>query len=269
MNKNMKDQIAIVTGGGSGIGQAVCLDLAQKGVKVMITNRSKKKAEETKRRIEEAGGYAETYIMDVTDTKVVHNVVQEIHKKHGKIDILMSNAGITTMPAFCDDIPEDDWDKLIKVHVYGAYNCIKECAKIMKANKYGRIIITSSLAGVFGLVGQSSYAVSKFGLVGLTYSLAKELGPYGITVNAIQPGIINTPMTAGQLDAFGEKWAKETPVLRNGEPKDVATAVSFFCSPESEFITGVVMRVDGGWILQSSVDMSLHEMCSAQSDFMN
>lgn len=264
MNNTLQGQVALVTGGNSGIGRGICLDLAKKGVKVMVAGRNTTKSQETKALIEEAQGFAEVYRLDVTDADNVHNMVQEIYKKYGRIDILVSNAGNTTGPLFTHNTPYEEWDNVLKTHLYGAFNCVKECAEIMQEKKYGRIVITSSLAGIHGLTAQSSYAVAKSGLVGLTYTLAKELGPSGITVNAVQPGFIDTPMTEQQLQMCGEQWKNETPMRRIGQPQDVATAVSFFCSPETEFITGVVMRVDGGFMLNLSVDTLLYKFASGE-----
>lgn len=260
--KTLQGHVALVTGGGSGIGRGICLDLAEKGAKIMVTDINPETAGETAEIIKKAGGYAESYKMDVTDADMVCKVVEEIGKKHGKIDILVSNAGFSTPPAFCTDMDPGDWDKLIKVHLYGAFNCVKACGKMMKDSGYGRIVFTSSLAGVFGLTGNINYAAAKTALVGVTYTLAKELGPYGITVNAVQPGIIRTPITEAPLKAMEENFKKETPTGQIGEPEDVANAVSFFCLPQSQFITGVVMRVDGGYILQSGMDQLMMHICS-------
>lgn len=263
--KGLKDNIAVVTGGGSGIGRSICIRLAQEGAKVMVTDINESGAEATRTLIEEKGGYAESYKMDVTDKEMVKQVVEQIDEKHGKIDILISNAGFSTPPAFCYKMEDDDWDKLIKVHLYGTFNTVKACGGIMKSRGYGRIVVTSSLAGVFGLTGNINYAAAKTALVGVTYTLAKEMGPFGITVNAVQPGIIRTPITEAPLQAMEEKFVKETPVPRIGEPEDVANAVSFFCQPESDFVTGVVMRVDGGYVLQSGMDQLMMGLCTQNS----
>ncbi|WP_027625718.1 SDR family NAD(P)-dependent oxidoreductase [Clostridium lundense] len=261
-NKNLENQIAIVTGGGSGIGREICLSLAKRGAKIMVTDINEKGMEETKNLIEDNGGYAETYKLDVVDSDMVKNVMDAIYIKHNRIDILISNAGISTPPSLGTKMSEEHWDKLIKVHLYGTFNCVKACGEYMKANNYGRIVLSSSLGGVFGFAGNVNYAVAKTGMVGMTYTLAKELGPYGITVNVIQPGIIRTPMTSGALKVFEEGFIKETPVRRIGEVGDVSNAIAFFCMPESSFITGVVMRIDGGYILQSSMDQIMIEACS-------
>ncbi|SFC47884.1 SDR family NAD(P)-dependent oxidoreductase [Clostridium uliginosum] len=266
MYKNMEGQIAVITGGGSGIGRDICIEFAKCGVKVMVTGRRESNINETKKLIEDLNGYAETYKMDVSNKENVESVFEEIYNKHGKIDILINNAGLSTPPTFCTNMSDSDWDGLIKTHLYGAFYCSRACSKFMKNNNYGRIVNMSSIAGVFGFVGNINYSTAKTALVGFTYSLAKELGQYGITVNAIQPGIIRTSMTERALDALEVKFANETPLKRIGEPKDIASAASFFCSPNSGFITGVIMRVDGGYILNSGMDLLMMQTCSGEQE---
>ena len=248
------NQVAIVTGGNSGIGKAVCLDLARKGAKVMIIGRNQQKNEEVKRLIEEENGYAEAYSVDVSDKESVYASVDKIFKKHGKVEILVCNAGSTTAPSLASKMPEEDWDGLLKTHLYGTFYFVKACGERMKANKYGRIVLMSSLAGVWGLAANVSYGVAKTGLLGMTYTLAKEFGPYGITVNAIQPGVIETPLTEEFVKIIREEILENAPIKKIGQPEDVAHAVNFFCLPQSEFLTGVTMKVDGGYILNCGMD---------------
>ncbi|MFD3157776.1 SDR family NAD(P)-dependent oxidoreductase [Haloimpatiens sp. FM7330] len=264
MSKLFENQIAIVTGGNSGIGEGVSMDLAKNGAKVMIVGRNEAKNEKVKKAIENENGYAECYKVDVSKREEVEKAVNTIYEKHKKIDILISNAGNSTQPKFCTDMTYEEWDVLIKTHLYGTFNFVKACGEKMKHNKYGRIVLTSSLAGIMGFTGSINYSSAKTGLVGMTYTLCKELGPYGITVNAVQPGIIRTNMTSAALSQMEEPFKKATPVQKIGEPKDVANAVRFFCMPESSFITGVVMRVDGGYILNSQMDQLMFQMCSSQ-----
>lgn len=264
MFTNLQGQIAVITGGGSGIGRDICLEFAKAGAKVMVTGRRESNINETKKLIEDLNGYAETYKMDVSDKDNVENVFQEIYDKHGKIDILINNAGFSTAPTVCTNMCDSDWDGLIKTHLYGAFYCSRACGRLMKKNKYGRIINMSSLAGIYGLVGNINYSVAKTAFVGFTYTLAKELGPYGITVNALQPGIIRTGMTEGALSALEKDFINTTPVRKIGEPKDVASAALFFASPDSSFLTGVIMPVDGGYILNSGMDLLMLETSSKE-----
>jgi len=256
---DLKGQVALVTGGGSGIGRGICLDLAQQGVKVMVLDLNEEAAKETQKLIKDTDGYAEVYKTDVTDAKVIDDVVGKIYQKHQRIDILVSNAGINSPPAFVTNYPAEDWEKHIKIHLYQAFYFTKACGAIMKKQKYGRIVVTSSLAGYHGMAGGIAYAAGKTGLVGFTYTAAKEFGPYGVTVNAIQPGLIWTPLCEAALGPASADFAKATPIPRMGQPKDVANVVTFLCKPESEFLTGLIIRVDGGYIIQSGMDMMCME----------
>ena len=258
----LQNQIAVVTGAGSGIGREISLDLAQKGANVMVTDVNLNTAEQTVDLIKEAGGQAEVYVMDVTKIDMVNSVANEIYEKHKKIDILINNAGLSSAPSLCTDMPVADWDLLMKIHLYGTFNCVKAFAGKMKINNYGRIILMSSLAGIYGLAGNVNYAAVKTGLVGMTYTLAKELGPNGITVNCVQPGIIRTPMTTGPLAVMEKQFAAETPMRRVGETADVANLITFLCNKQSSFITGAVVPVDGGYILESGMDRLMMQMCN-------
>lgn len=251
---DLKDQVAVVTGGGSGIGEGICLDLAQKGAKVMVLGRSEEKVIKTAKLIAEAGGHAEAYKIDVTEKEEVNKAVDKIYRDHGRIDILVSNAGINSSPSFVTKYADEEWEKHIKIHLYQAFYLTRACGEIMKKQRYGRIVITSSLAGYHGMAGGIAYAAGKTGLIGFTYTAAKEFGPFGVTVNAIQPGLIWTPMAEAALGPASEDFAKQTPIPRMGQPKDVANVVSFLCQPESDFLTGLIIRVDGGYIIQSGMD---------------
>lgn len=260
----LKNQVAIVTGGGSGIGQGICLDLAANGAKVMVLDLNEDGAGKTCADIAAAGGYAEPYKVDVTNQAKIQEIVDTVYGKHGRIDILVSNAGVNSPPYFVTKYPDDDWEKHIKIHLYQAYYLTKACGAIMKKQKYGRIVVTSSLAGYHGMAGGIAYSAGKTGLVGFTYTAAKEFGPFGVTVNAIQPGLIWTPMCEAALGPASEEFAKKTPVPRMGQPKDVANVVTFLCKKESEFLTGLIIRVDGGYIIQSGMDVMCMDYLMSQ-----
>jgi 3-oxoacyl-[acyl-carrier protein] reductase len=147
-----------------------------------------------------------------------------------------------------------DWRSVIDVHVHGTFFCLRAAARLMKENRYGRIVNLSSVAAVHGFVAQINYAAAKFAIIGITLTAAKELGPYGITVNAMQPGVIRSDMTAILLEQGEQKYIQQTPTRKIGEPSDVANAVKFFVNPASEFITGVIMRADGGMSLKLGAD---------------
>lgn len=250
----IKDNIAIVTGGGSGIGQGICLDLAQQGAKVMIMDINLAGAENTKKIIKDAGGYAQVFKLDVTDKEMIETTINTIYEKYGRIDILVSNAGINSAPTFVTKYSDEDWEKHIKIHLFQAFYLTRVCGEIMKKQKKGRIILMSSLAGYHGMAGGIAYSTGKTGLVGFTYTAAKEFGPYGITVNAIQPGLIWTPLAEAALGPAADDFAKATPIPRLGKPQDVANVVSFLCKPQSDFLTGLIIRVDGGYIISSGMD---------------
>jgi len=176
-------------------------------------------------------------------------MVADTVKRFGRLDILINNAGNTTHPAWCYDMSYDDWHSVIQTHLNGNFYSLKAAAKVMKKGKYGRIVNLSSVAAVNGFSTQMNYAAAKSAIVGITLTAAKELGPYGITVNCIQPGIIRTDMSAILLEQGENKYIRKTPTLKIGEPSDVANAVKFFVNPASKFVTGIVLRVDGGFML--------------------
>lgn len=254
MTDSTNRQVAIVTGGGTGLGRGICIELAKKGIIVVITGRREQLLNETKEIIEKDGGKAECYRLDVTDKENVADVMAKVYKKYGRLDILVSNAGNLSEPAFITETTDEAWDSVIKTHLYGAFYCIREAARYMRKAKYGRILIISSVAMINGFNGAANYAASKGALEAMTKTAAKEFGQWGITVNCIEPGIIATPMADPFLDAMGETFSSETPMGRNGVPKDIGVAAAFYCSPEAEFVTGTVLRVDGGYMLQSSMD---------------
>lgn len=252
--QEFKEQIAIVTGGNSGIGKAISIDLARKGAKVMLFCRNKDRNEETKNEIAANGDYAEAFTVDVSDKSSVDEAMAFVSKKYGRIDILICNAGNLVDLNHTLTIPISDFDSVVKTHVYGTLYCVQACGALMKERSYGRIVLMSSLGGYHGMAANVAYAVSKHGLLGMMYSLAKELGPHGITVNAVLPGVISTPMCDPLIAAAGEQFILETPVRKIGQPEDVADAVTFLCNPKSGFITGVPLRVDGGYMIDSGMD---------------
>ncbi len=259
-------QVAIVTGGGTGLGRGICIELAKKGVLTVITGRREHLLNETKEMIEEAGGKAECYQLDVTDKDNVSEVIGKVYKKYGRLDILVSNAGNLSEPAFITETTDEAWDSVIKTHLYGAFYCIREAAKYMRKAKYGRILIISSVAQINGFNGCVNYAASKGALEAMAKTAAKEFGQWGVTVNCIEPGIIATPMADGFLEAMGDVFSQDTPLGRNGVPKDIGVAAAFYCSPEAGFTTGTVLRVDGGYMLQSSMDQFVFKACKTSEE---
>lgn len=238
-------KVALVTGGGRGIGRAIAMALAEDGMKVIINyNGSQAKAEEVKALIEEKGGEAVLYQCNVASYEETEAMMKAIIKEHGSIDVLVNNAGITR-DGLLMKMTEEDYDKVLDINLKGAFNCIKHVSRQMLKQKSGRIISVSSVVGVNGNAGQANYSASKAGIIGLTKSVAKELGSRGITVNAVAPGFIETEMTeilteeakAGMLNAISLK--------RAGKPEDVANVVRFLASEQAAYVTGQVICVDG------------------------
>jgi 3-oxoacyl-[acyl-carrier protein] reductase len=243
---DLAGKIAIVTGGSRGIGRATSVALAQAGALVLVNYRSNEEAAgETVRLIEEAGGQAERVAFDVADPDSVDRHIKEVAARHGRIDILVNNAGIS-IDQLLLRVSAKDLEMTWATNVNGAVFCAKACIRPMMKNRWGRIINLSSVVAESGNAGQAVYASSKAALLGLTRSLAREYASRGITVNAVSPGFIETDMTADLPDAARQGIVDQTPLGRIGRPEEVAAAVVFLASEEAGYITGQVVRVNGG-----------------------
>lgn len=237
---------ALVTGGGRGIGRAICLALAKAGFDVCINYAaSAAAAEQTAEECKVFGVQAMTLQADVTDPAQCQALVETAAKTFGRLDVLVNNAGVTADKLILR-MQEEDFDKVINANLKGAFFCCKTACKLMMRQRYGRIINISSVVGLHGNAGQSNYAASKAGLIGLTKSLAKEFAARGVTVNAVAPGFIETDMTAAMSDAAKEAALTAVPAGKIGHAEDVANAVAFLASAEAGYITGQVLCVDGG-----------------------
>lgn len=237
---------ALVTGGGRGIGRAICLALAKAGFDVCINYAaSAAAAEQTAEECKAFGVQAMTLQADVTDPTQCQALVETVAKTFGRLDVLVNNAGVTADKLILR-MQEEDFDKVINANLKGAFFCCKTACKLMMRQRYGRIINISSVVGLHGNAGQSNYAASKAGLIGLTKSLAKEFAARGVTVNAVAPGFIETDMTAAMSDAAKEAALTAVPAGKIGHAEDVANAVAFLASAEAGYITGQVLCVDGG-----------------------
>lgn len=245
----LNEKVAIITGAAQGIGKEIALLLASLGASIIINDYSNEdEAQNLKTEIDALGSKAEVFIGDISKATDVKSLTEKTMKEFGRIDILVNNAGITR-DTLLIRMSEDDWLKVINTNLTGAFYCLQACAKYMMKQRYGRIVNMSSVVGLKGNPGQANYSASKAGLIGLTLSAAKELGSRNITVNAIAPGFISSPMTDVLPDDRKELIIKNISLGRFGSPKDVASTVAFLCSDESSYITGQVIGVDGGIII--------------------
>jgi len=246
MSSPLHDQVALVTGASRGIGRTVACRLAQAGVHVAVNFVSNTAAaEETVRLITAAGGRAEPAQFDVADADAVTHAVSSLVERLGRCDILVNNAGVT-VDGLVLRLKAADWDHVMAVNLRGTFNCTKAAARSMLRTRYGRIVNMTSIIGSMGNAGQAPYAAAKAGIVGFTKSMARELASRNITVNAVAPGFIETEMTAGLPDSTRAEYVKLIPVGRLGTADEVADAVAFLARPESGYITGQVIGVNGG-----------------------
>ena len=242
----LKDKIALVTGGSRGIGSSICKELAKAGATVLINYaNSKDSALKVLEEIVEGNGKGEVVGFDVSDYSIVEEKIKYLIEKYEKIDILVNNAGITRESLFMR-MKESQWDEVFETNTKGVFNCTKNVVRMMLKNQYGKIINISSVVGEMGNPGQVNYSSTKSALIGFTKSLAKELGSKNINVNAITPGFIETEITEVLSDSIKNKYKEIIPLSRFGKPEDVAKAVLFLASDDSSYITGEVLKINGG-----------------------
>ena len=240
----LRNKVAIVTGGTRGIGKAIVFQLIYQDAKVIFTYlRNDESAGIILDEIKELKGEAEAVKQDVRDFDSATKVVQETINKFGKVDILVNNAGIVKDKALMM-MNEDDWEDVIKTNLTGYFNMARACIVTMLKQKSGNIVNISSVSGITGRAKQVNYSASKAGIIGFTKSLAKEVAAYGIRVNAIAPGFIETDMISELKNK--EELIKAIPLARFGKPEEVAKAVSFLISDNAGYITGQVIKIDGG-----------------------
>ena len=244
----LKDKVAIVTGGVSGIGKAIVERFAKEGARVIICDINLKLAFKLSDQLKEESVKSLAFEVDVSDSSLVEKVVNDVTEQFKRIDILVNNAGITKDALLVRTTPSD-WDRVLAVNLKGAFNFTKSTAKVMMRKRYGRIINISSVVGIMGNVGQSSYSASKAGLIGLTKSSAKELASRGITVNAVAPGYILTPMTNDLPQSAKDDFLSSILLKKAGTPEQVANLVLFLASDEADYITGQVIQIDGGLLM--------------------
>lgn len=239
-------QTAIVTGGSRGIGRAVAVRLAKDGMNLVINYRGNSEAaEETERLCRELGAEVLLVQGDVSRAEDCEKLAAQAKEAFGRVDVLVNNAGITR-DGLLARMTEEDFRAVLDVNLVGPWNMIKAVNRIMMKQRYGRIVNLSSVTGLMGNMGQTNYAAAKAGILGMTKSYAREVASRGITVNAVAPGFIDTDMTEAMPEGAKDKIITGIPMGRTGKPEDVAEAVAFLASEQAGYITGEVLRVDGG-----------------------
>ena len=250
------DKVVLITGGGSGLGRAAALSIAKQGAKLVLVDMNKDSLEETKKEVLQATPAAAVELVEanVTNEEEVKNYVQFTVDTFGKIDGFFNNAGIEGKQNLTENYGSDEFEKVISVNLNGVFYGMKHVLKVMKEQGFGSIVNTASVGGIRGVGNQSGYAASKHGVVGLTRNSGIEYGEFGISINAIAPGAIMTPMVEGSLkqiggddwEAVGKEFVSVNPMKRFGKPEEVGNLVAFLLSDSSRFINASVINIDGG-----------------------
>lgn len=244
-SKYFDGKVVLVTGGSRGIGRAIAVAFARHGSRVIVNyNKSEDRAQALALEMASEGYSVDLLQADVSKGEEVDRLIDEVIRRHDRIDVLVNNAGIRR-DGFLAMMAEEDWDQVMNVNLKSAYHTCKRVSRIMIGQRSGNIVNVASLSGLKGLPGQTNYSASKGGLIAFTKSLAQELAPYGIRVNAVAPGIIETDMIEDIEERKGEFLAK-IPLARFGESSDVASGVLFLASEMADYITGCTLAIDGG-----------------------
>jgi len=245
----LKDKVILITGSSQGIGKSIALKFASLKAKIALNDikSQEENLQKTKEEIEKIGAQTEYFLADVSDYKEVEKMLENIKKKFGKLDILINNAGVCKDKTLAK-MEVSEWKKVIDVDLTGVFNVTKFALPLIIASQ-GKIINISSVVGLRGNFGQINYAAAKAGIIGFTKSLSKEVGRFGVTVNAIAPGFIETPLTENLPEELKITVKKLTSLARFGKPEEVANLVIFLASDEANFITGTIIRIDGGLAL--------------------
>ena len=239
------DKVAIITGGGQGIGLATAIKFAQEGARVAVCDINEEAASAAARTINDGGGDAISFRIDVTDKDSIARMVQGVMAKWGRIDTLVNNAGIVQDAQF-RKMTEEQFDRVIDVNLKGVYNCTKAVVNIMLEQNSGCILNASSIVGLYGNFGQTNYAATKFAVIGMVKTWARELGRKGIRANAICPGFIETPILKTMPDKVIRMMEDKVPLGRLGRPEEIANCYAWLASDEASYINGAVIEVSGG-----------------------
>jgi 3-oxoacyl-[acyl-carrier protein] reductase len=244
---SFKDKVVLVTGGSRGIGRACAVAFAKAGASTVVISYAGNEAaaQEAVGLIQAAGAKAEALKFDVSDTAACASTVEQLIKTHGRLDVLVNNAGVA-VDGLVMRVKDEDWDKQMDTNLKGAFALIRAASRPMMKQRSGAIVNLTSIVGESGNGGQAAYSASKAGLIGLTKSVAKELASRNIRVNAVSPGFIGTDMTAHLSDELRQKMVETIPLARLGSPEEVANAVVFLASDSAAYITGEVLKVNGG-----------------------
>lgn len=240
-------EVAVITGAGRGIGAAIARKLFAEGCRVAVVDINEATAVQSARGIDPSGEKSMAVACDVSKKESVDQAMAEIFKKYGQVDILVNNAGITSDAMF-HKMSLEQWQRVIDINLTGVFLVASAVIPQMRERKQGRIINISSTSA-YGNIGQTNYSATKAGVIGMTKTWAKELGKFSITVNTIEPGVIETDMLKDVPQNIKDGWLKAMPLARMGQPEDIANAVCFFASEEASFITGVELPVCGGFMI--------------------
>ena len=241
---------AVITGAGQGLGRGYALEFAKQGADIVVNDVNIDSANSVVKEVEEIGRKAIAVKAAVNSKEEAQKLIDTAIKTFGKVDILVNNAGITRT-AMLHKMTQQEWDQVISVNLTGVFNCLQAVASHMIERKYGKIVNVTSVAGIRGTMGQINYGAAKAGVIGITKSAARELARYGINVNAVAPGVIETAMTEviRSTPKFKDKFMSEIPLGRFGQPEDVAKVAAFLASDDANYVTGQVISVDGGIIM--------------------